>query len=688
MNCGPAEIRVPPPDLRLRLFDLNDPQLRAVRQTEGPVLILAGAGTGKTRTITARIAYLIAQGIDPAHILAVTFTNKAAEEMRERVAASVEAEKAKLVTVSTFHALCVRILRQDIEKLGYKANFTIYDQSDVVGLIRQIITRLSAKDEKLEPAAAQNLISRAKNLGVDSPAEQVEQETLVGAVFARYQRDLKRLNAVDFDDLLLLAVRLLRDHEDARRKWQGRYRYLMVDEFQDTNRLQLDLVRFLASGSPPNVCVVGDDDQSIYGWRGADVNNILEFERHFPSPVVVALEQNYRSTNHILGLANSLIRHNPRRRPKKLWSAEGDGERVRLVPAPDDREEALYAVTDLHRLNAEQGTPWESFAVLFRTNAQSRLIEEALRERAIPYRIVGGKSFFDRREIKDVLAHLALLLNPSDDVSLLRVIQTPPRGIGETTVERALEFSIEQKSSLLQALANPAFNGGLPRKTREAIQTFHAFLDRFETSMFAPLARYAEVARAMLAESGYIEDLRRGCKTAEEADKREEAIFELMLDLERFQERGGKDGLRGFLDRLSLNKEKDEENRAEKSEGVLLITLHAAKGLEFDHVYLLGLEEGLVPHERSKAEGTLDEERRLLYVAITRARKFLTMLHCRGRLRHGQVMPRQPSSFLRELDSKHLEMVDFHARMNAPASENSARSAFARMREMMGGAAG
>ncbi len=668
----------------MRLFDLNDPQLRAVKQTEGPVLILAGAGTGKTRTITARIAYLVAEGVPASQILAVTFTNKAAEEMRERVAAAVATEKGAGVTISTFHALCVRILRQDIEQLGYKKNFTIYDQGDATGLVRQIINRIAAKDEKLEPGAAQNLISKAKNFGVDSPTDENAEATLIGAVFARYQRELKRLNAVDFDDLLGLAVKLLREHEEVREKWRARWRYLMVDEFQDTNRLQLDLVRLLASGNPPNVCVVGDDDQSIYGWRGAEVSNILEFERHFPGPVVVALEQNYRSTNHILGLANSLIRHNPRRRPKKLWSAEGDGERVRVVPAPDDREEALYAVSEIHRIHSEEAVPWEGFAVLFRTNAQSRLIEEALRERTIPYRIVGGKSFFDRREIKDVLAYLSLLLNPADDVSFLRVIGAPPRGIGEMTVDRALNFSIEHKCGVFAALMNPAYHGELPRKTRDAITAFAALLDRYETRFFAPLADYADVTKDLLNETGYLEDLRRAAKTPEEAERREEAIFDLLQDLKRHQDRGNRDGLRGFLDRLSLDRDRDEDQRKEQENGVMLITLHAAKGLEFDHVYLLGLEEGLLPHERSKAEGTLDEERRLLYVAITRARKNLTLMHCRGRLRYGQVLPRQPSSFLRELEPKHLELVDWHAKMNAPASETTVRGAFARMREMIG----
>ena len=657
--------------------------MRAVRQTEGPVLILAGAGTGKTRTITARIAYLIANGADPATILAVTFTNKAAGEMRERVAGMVAKDEAALVTVSTFHSLCVRILRQDIEKLGYKRNFTIYDQSDAISLVRQLITRISAKDEKLEPNAAQNLISRAKNLGVDAPTDESAEQTLVGAVFARYQRELKRLNAVDFDDLLLLAVKVLREHQDVREKWAGRYRYLMVDEFQDTNGLQLELIRRLAAGDRPNVCVVGDDDQSIYGWRGAEVRNILEFERHFPDPTVIALEQNYRSTDHILGLANSLIRHNPRRRAKQLWSGRGAGEKIRLVAAPDDREEAVYVVGDLHRIKLETGIAWEDFAVLFRTNAQSRLIEEAMRERGIPYRVVGGQSFFDRREVKDVLAYLRLLLNSADDVSLLRIINAPPRGIGETTVARALEFSIQHQTNLHAALSHAEFASALSAKTRGAIGEFVALLERFEAQMFAPLADRAAVARAFLDESGFIVDLRKSCRTPEEADRREESVFDLLQDLGRHSGAAGEKGLRDFIDRLSLESDREEET-PESGHGVTLITLHAAKGLEFPHVYVLGLEEGLLPHERSRADGTIDEERRLLYVAITRARERLTLTHCRTRFRYGQALPRQPSSFLRELDVPHLEFVDFAKELAKPATEQAAKSSFARMREILG----
>jgi DNA helicase-2/ATP-dependent DNA helicase PcrA len=668
-----------------RLFDLNDAQRAAVTQTDGPVLILAGAGTGKTRVITARIAYLIAQGVDPSHLLAVTFTNKAAEEMRERVKGMVEAAKAKKVTLSTFHALCVRILRADIERLGYKGNFSIYDQSDQLGLIRSIIQRTAAKDEKLDPHLAQSLISKAKNDGFAAPDRE---QSLAGAVFFRYQQELKQLNAVDFDDLLLLAVRLLRDHPEARDKWRNRFRFIMVDEFQDTNRLQLDLVGLLAPGNPPNVCVVGDDDQSIYGWRGAEVSNILEFERHFANPTVVKLEQNYRSTTAILHTANSLIKHNPRRRPKQLWSDHGIGEKVRLVPAPNENEEAAYVVNEIHRIHAESGVDWDHFAILYRMNSQSRVIEEQLRALKIPYKLIGGKSFFDRREVKDLLSYLGCLLNADDDQSLLRIINLPARGIGATTVERALAYSIEKKISLFKALGDVGFQETLSGKTREAIKTFAALLDDYETRMLAVGADYAAVLRHLVEEIGYFAELKRHCKTDAEALSRENNVRSLVDDFDRYQRRRPGDGPQGFLDELSLNRdrqEREEDKRQEELKAVTLITLHAAKGLEFPHVYLIGLEEGIVPHERSKVEGTLDEERRLLYVGITRARKLLTMSYCNNRMKFGSAMPCSPSSFLREISRDHLETINLNKVLNAPASETSAKSHFQRMREMLSG---
>jgi DNA helicase-2/ATP-dependent DNA helicase PcrA len=527
-----------------RLFDLNAQQLEAVTTTQGPVLILAGAGTGKTRVITMRITYLLHEGISPDAVLAVTFTNKAANEMRERVGTMVEKTKAKRLTICTFHALCVRILRQDIERLGYKTNFAIYDDGDQLGLIRKIISRISARNEKLDPQLARNLISRAKNQHWKL-AEPATTNSLLRAVFERYQAELKGANAVDFDDLLILTVRLLETNPDITAKWESRFQYLMIDEFQDTNRLQLELVRYLGRRHR-NVCVVGDDDQSIYGWRGAEIATILEFEAHFPDPKIIKLEQNYRSSTAILGLANSIIRHNPRRRPKSLWSEKSTGQKVKIVAVPDDREEANYVVSELQKQQLEAVGPWRRFAIIFRMNAQSRLFEEQFRRLQIPYRIVGGRSFFERREVKDLLAYLACLANPHDDLNLLRIINTPARGIGTSTIELAVAESNVAKTSVFTQLQSPRFQELLSTRTRVAVNGFIELIDRHETQIHQPLVEMATVAKTLLEEIRYPEELRRSCKTPEEVLNREENIRELVRTLADFQRRST-EGLSEFL---------------------------------------------------------------------------------------------------------------------------------------------
>jgi DNA helicase-2/ATP-dependent DNA helicase PcrA len=589
-----------------RLFDLNLQQLEAVRATRGPVLILAGAGTGKTRVITTRIVYLLHEGAAADKILAVTFTNKAANEMRERVGSMMEKGKVAKLTICTFHALCVRILRQDIDKLGYKTNFSIYDESDQLGLIRKIIPRLAAVNEKLDPQLARNFISKAKNQGWKVPPSE---QTLAAAVFYRYQEQLKTFNAVDFDDLLILTVRLLDEFTDVRIKWENRFEFVMVDEFQDTNRLQFELVRQLA-GSHRNVCVVGDDDQSIYGWRGAEISNILEFEHHFPHPKIIKLEQNYRSTNAILGGANSIIRGNPRRRPKSLWSENGDGQAIRIVQVPNDREEANFVVSEIQKQQLAEQCRWTEFAVIFRMNAQSRLIEENLRRLQIPYRVVGGRSFFDRREVKDLLAYLTCLANPQDDGNLLRIINIPARGISPSTIELAIQESNTSKKSVFETLESEAFQELLTRRAQDSIRKFMELIDEYETRVYQPLADVTKIVEELLARIDYFQDLRRGCKSPEEALNREENVRELVHALSDYQARSS-DGLPGFLAEMALNQDRAEESDT-GTNGVTLITFHAAKGLEFPHVFLIGLEEGLLPHSRSRLEGILDEERRLL----------------------------------------------------------------------------
>jgi DNA helicase II / ATP-dependent DNA helicase PcrA len=663
-----------------RFFDLNPEQQAAVKCTEGPLLVLAGAGTGKTRVITMRIAYLLAQGAKPENILAVTFTNKAANEMRARVAQLVDKAEAKKITVCTFHALCVRILRQDIERLGYKSNFAIYDEGDQLGVIRKIIARISAKNEKLDPNLAKNLISRAKNAHWKIKEPEGE-SSLPAAVFHRYQEELKTANAVDFDDLLILTVRLFENHPDVAEKWQTRFRYVMVDEFQDTNGLQLELVRYLG-GNHHNVCVVGDDDQSIYGWRGAEVANILEFEHHFPNPEIVKLEQNYRSTSSILGAANSIIRHNPRRRPKSLWSQNGEGDKVTVLEVPDDHEEASYVIAEIQKRQQIGGLNWSRFAIIFRMNAQSRLLEEGLRRLRIPYRIIGGRSFFERREIKDVLAYLSCLANPNDDLNLLRIVNTPTRGIGSSTIELAVAESNTHKTSVYETLRSPGFLELVSTRTKTAVEKFSELLDRYETELLQPLANLTAIVEKLLVEIDYAGELRRSCKTPEEALNREENVRELVRTLGDFQGRST-EGLTGFLAEVTLDQDREEKSESDH-DGVTLITFHAAKGLEFPHVFLVGIEEGILPHDRSKVDGQLDEERRLFYVGITRAMESLTITHCNGRMKYGSASPCHPSSFLKDLDPACVEIVSYHKIANQPASEGTARTHFAKMRELLG----
>ena len=662
---------------RFRLYDLNPEQQRAATHESGPLLILAGAGTGKTRTIVARITWLVSTGVDPSKILAVTFTNKAAREMKERIKGMID-DKASEITACTFHALCVRILRADADKIGYKNNFTIFDEGDQLGLIKKVINRVTAKDEKLDPGLAKNLISKAKNNGWSAPQDD---ETVIGAVYARYNRDLLSLNAMDFDDLLVKAVQLLNEHPDVRDKWRSRYSQMLVDEFQDTNRLQLDLVSLLASGSPPNICVVGDDDQSIYGWRGAEVSNILEFEKHFPNPEVIRLEQNYRSTNAILSTANRLIKNNPRRRGKNLWSSQEGGEPVHVVCVPDDKTEAEFVINEVGALRATNQIPWEHFAIIYRMNAQSRLLEENLRRMRIPYRLVGGKSFFDRREIKDVLAMMTCLVNPDDDISLLRIINTPPRGIGATTVQLALDQSSVANKSLFETLTSPDFAIEISRKTAASIREFGDELASTRIHLLTPGADVCSIVSRFINDSGYMDDLKRSCKTPEEALNRESGVKEILNALADHQNRKRGD-IRDFLDELSLNRER-EEDKKEDAKGLTLITMHAAKGLEFPHVFLVGAEDGILPHERSKSEGTVDEERRLFYVGITRAMKSLTITHCRNRTKFGSAMSCRPSPFLKEAEGEGVLVESYEDIMSRPVAEEDIVTSFASLRAML-----
>ena len=655
---------------------LNAAQKQAVQTLNGPVLILAGAGTGKTRTVTCRIANMIEKGVNPRGILALTFTNKAANEMADRVAGLVDRKSARAMTVCTFHSLCVRILRQDIGKLGYKENFSIYTGSDQSGLLKRLIMEYGARREKLEPAQVLAEMSRVRNNGLE--IEHIE-DTLIAAVAKAYMRELKAQNAVDFDDLLILTERLLRCYPTIHEKWNKRFSYITVDEFQDTNSLQMSLLRQLV-GPEHNVCVVGDDDQSIYGWRGAQISNILDFESFFPNPTVIKLEENYRCTKQVLDCANILIRNNAGRREKTLRTNKVGEYPVRLMAMPGSQEEAEFIADEIDQLRARQNLQWEAFAILFRANAQSRALEMALRERHIPYRMVGTKSFFDRREVKDLISYLQMMDNPDADLHLLRVLNTPPRGISATTASFAIDWSREHKKSIWATLVDISFLSECSTRSQNSIEAFTELVTRYGSEFTASERPFVDILQDFLNETGYEEYIAKNCKTEEEKMRRQAAIDDIKVALRQFWLPGHK--LTDFLAGICLDDSREEDDIESKS-GVCLITMHAAKGLEFPQVYIVGVEEGLLPHTRSVDEGSLDEERRLFYVGITRARERLTMTYCAKRSRYGQEERCQPSSFIHEIPKHMYEFVDYDKLMKSPASEDECADFFSSMRDLL-----
>jgi len=657
---------------------LNDQQREAVKQIHGPVLILAGAGTGKTRVITMRITNMVESGIPAENILSVTFTNKAANEMRERIAGMLPPAKAKAVTMGTFHAFCVRLLRQHAEKLGYKNNFAIYSQSEQQGLVKKILARLLTKEETLDPGMALSRISKSKNYGISlgDPEKHLD-----AAVMQQYHDDLRALNAMDFDDLLLKAVELLEDHADVRESAQRKYKFVMVDEFQDTNTLQMRMLRALVA-PPHNICVVGDDDQSIYGWRGADSANLSEFESFFPNPTVIKLEENYRSTTPILHTANSLIKNNVGRRGKNLWSQNKGSELVRVITAQDEKEEAGVIADEVLELQ-RKGTKLEEIAVLFRTNDQSRVLESEFRRKQIPYRVIGARSFFDKREVKDILAYLHVIQNPDDDVNLLRILNTPTRGIGNATAELAREHSIAKKFSVFEALKDADFHAQLSERMRMVLSGFTELIESYGGLSATPLTRFGEMTDRLLKEIGYLEYLKKGTKEHDDVISQELAVKQILDALHAFDDRARGGGLQAFLDEVSLNDDREEKDDIEKKSGVCLITMHAAKGLEFPVVYLPGLEEGILPHKRSIDENRKDEERRLFYVGITRAMRKLTLSHVRFRMKWGQKHTCMPSSFLKELDTEYIEHFDHAKYMKEDLSTDDALDFMAELRKQL-----
>jgi len=643
---------------------LNPKQAEAVRTTEGPLLILAGAGSGKTRVITVRIAYLIAEKkIAPHNILAVTFTNKAAGEMRERVRKLLADEKMNsMPLISTFHSLCVRILRQDIEKLeaGYTRAFTIYDTDDSQKIVKMCIKELGLDEKQLPARTVRSAISLAKNRGEDvdaftSKTEHTdERRAAMAKVFKMYEERLNKANALDFDDLLIKTVVLLRRSPETRDKYNDRFKYILVDEYQDTNALQFALISFLTE-KQKNICVVGDDAQSIYGFRQADIRNILEFEQHYPDAKVILLEQNYRSTQTILDAAHSIIDKNINQKKKKLWTQNTGGERIFYYQAQDSDNEARFVASRIEehsRRNSDQ-----RIAVLYRTNAQSRVFEEAMRRQRINYNIVGGFSFYERAEIKDIIAYVKIILNPFDDIALLRVINNPPRGLGKTSLDeiqaRARSRGVSVWEMICAILDNDIDQPvNLTPRARTALRAFKMTIEKLQLSAETASTSekpVSEVVIAAIEDSGYAPMLR--TENSEEAEARLENLEELVnaaVDYDRAEE----DGLREFIDHSALSADTD---KYDEKAAVTLMTIHAAKGLEFPIVFIAGLEDGIFPHSRSLNDNKeLEEERRLAYVAITRAEEVLYLTHSMRRRVYGEYLASEPSQFLNELP---LELI-------------------------------
>ncbi len=679
------------------LDSLNEQQREAVKTTEGAVLILAGAGSGKTRVITVRIAYLIQEKqVPPFNILAVTFTNKAAGEMRERVTELMKGQRLQSAPlVTTFHSLCVRILRQDIEHLreGYNKSFTIYDTDDSIKVIKACIKDIGFDEKQLAPRQVQNAISAAKNRGEDfelyaSKVEYTdEKRAAIARVFKMYEERLNNANALDFDDLLIKTVRLLRVSPETREKYNNKFKYILVDEYQDTNALQFALINYLTE-KQQNVCVVGDDAQSIYSFRGADIANILSFEEHYPNAKVIMLEQNYRSTQTILDTADAIIKNNEGRKDKKLWTANPDGERIFYHQAYDGDGEARFVAQkiDEHR----RRNPKDKIAILYRTNAQSRLFEEALRRNRIEYNIVGGFSFYERTEIKDVIAYLKMALNPFDDIALLRVINTPTRGFGKTSLDelqfRARDFSVSlwETISIITGLEFKERLNLTPRAV-ESLKKFKQTIESLQTKVAEVSQtdrKVSDVVIAAIEDTGYANMLR--AENTDESAARLENLEELVnaaVDYDKQED----SGLRDFIDHAALTSDTDKYDR---NAAVTMMTVHAAKGLEFPIVFLVGLEDGIFPHSRSINDPKeLEEERRLAYVAITRAERILYITHSMRRRIYGDEMAAEPSQFLNEMPLDLIEDLSrgsswlSFARSNAVKTNKHAVSALRGERE-------
>lgn len=641
------------------LNGMNPEQAQAVQTTEGPLLIMAGAGSGKTRVLTHRIAYLVIEkAVNPWNILALTFTNKAAREMRERIDGLLGNGTGQQMWVSTFHSMCVRILRRDIDRIGFNKNFTILDSTDQLTVIKNVSKELNIDPKQYDPRMLLNAVSSAKNECTTyqeyraASSEANPYEKTVANVYEAYQRRLEKNQSLDFDDLIMTTIRLFKEMPEVLEFYQNKFQYIHVDEYQDTNHSQYELVQMLASKFQ-NICVVGDSDQSIYRWRGADIGNILSFEKDYPTAKTIMLEQNYRSTKTILAAANSVIKNNSSRFPKELRTDNAEGNKIMINRAYDEKAEAQFVVKTIQELMLSEGYKEDDFAILYRTNAQSRVMEEMLVKSNMNYTIVGGTKFYDRKEIKDLLAYLRLIANNDDDLALARIINEPKRSIGATSFDRMMQFAIEQDRSIFDALREVDFMGLSGRATNSAIY-FRAMIERF--TQMQDFMSVTELVEEVLEKSGYREMLK--AEKTIEAESRLENINEFLTVTQAFEQASDDKSLIAFLTDLALVADIDKlgDEEEEVSGGTVLMTMHSAKGLEFPVVFIIGMEENIFPHSRSLMDNDeMEEERRLAYVGITRAEKQLYLSCAQMRTLYGRSSFNTPSRFLNEIDAQLLE---------------------------------
>lgn len=644
-------------------YGLNPQQAEAVINTEGPMLIMAGAGSGKTKVLTCRVANLLQKGVRPYRILAITFTNKAAAEMRERVN-NMSGPAAINVWLFTFHAFCARFLRMEIDKLpGYGGNFAIYDTADSQNLIKQILKEMNLDDKRFQPSGILSRISNAKNALQDAAAFARQAgdfyEQKVADIYSRYEQKLQLNNALDFDDLLMLSIKLLQENKEVREKYQDRFDYLLVDEYQDTNHAQYLLTKFLAA-KHRNICVVGDADQSIYGWRGADIQNILDFEKDYPDAKVIKLEQNYRSTQIILDAANAVIENNTGRKPKNLWTENKSGADIIYFQAVDERDEARFVIEQLQNLQRTENKKLGDMAILYRTNTQSRIFEEMLIKSGISYNMVGGLKFYERKEIKDIIAYLRVIFNPADSLSLLRIINVPKRGIGDASLAKIQAYAAANNVSLFEAVSNAAAIDGLSSRFVSKLDDLAGII--FELMNLANEAPVEDLIDRVLRDTGYLEELEN--ERTPQAQSRIDNLHELISVAQEFAASEEENNLENFLAHVALVSDIDDTELGE--DAITLMTLHSSKGLEFPVVFLVGMEEGLFPHARTLMDETeIEEERRLCYVGITRAKEKLFLSSTKMRTIYGNTVTYPPSRFLQEIPARLVKTIKRQERFSA-----------------------